>query len=557
MRCEGKMGPKRLIDLVTLVLCAVCMGSSAVNAQWHKITGGINESGVNVMMIHPHNKDIIFAGTDKGLYVSQNSGVDFRAVIDVQGQRNKVHALYAPAEDADQFLAATDSGLYRANIREGRWQKIYDAGSETAQMCLSVVRLDSTIFLGTADGLFLKQQGQGTWKRVAHALGHDVIYALERDERFVYAATGSELYRLSAAGEIKKIFTVFSNDEESDDDYEQIQWPTSKIKGLFVLQAGRPVIYLCQADKIFTSANHGATWQRLTTNGQVPGGINDILVGQDMCHGIEASGHDAPGVSCGGLIIFLATDKGVFKYQRNRWQPLYRGLDNPKAHALGTDLTRRLYAATAGGLFFMPLEKAVAVENIAIPDMDGLAARFAHEPSIQEVHRFASRYAEVNKEKIDTWRRQAARKPWLPDVSIGLGADKNRTTSDSVYGSYSSGGQHYLAPDDKTFYDNFGWDVSLSWDLGDIIWNSDQTSIDSRSKMMVELREDILDQVTRLYFERRRLQVEMGALAGADASTVFDRKLRIDELTALIDALTGGEFTKRIEHNAGSQETER
>ena len=64
--------------------------------------------------------------------------------------------------------------------------------------------------------------------------------------------------------------------------------------------------------------------------------------------------------------------------------------------------------------------------------------------------------------------------------------------------------------------------------------------------MMVELREDILDQVTRLYFERRRIQVELVTLASIDIQMKMDKEMRLAELTALIDAFTGGEFSKRL-----------
>ena len=90
------------------------------------------------------------------------------------------------------------------------------------------------------------------------------------------------------------------------------------------------------------------------------------------------------------------------------------------------------------------------------------------------------------------------------------------------------------------------WDVSLSWDFGDFIFSSDQTSIDSRSKLMVELREDVLDQITRLYFERRRMQIELLSAQFPDPPIPFDRQMRIDELTALIDALTGGGFSEAV-----------
>ena len=132
-------------------------------------------------------------------------------------------------------------------------------------------------------------------------------------------------------------------------------------------------------------------------------------------------------------------------------------------------------------------------------------------------------------------------------MDIGADSGKSWGTSDNVWGSYTGGGQHYIGPDDKTWGEDFGWDVSLSWDLGDLIWNTDQTTIDSRSKLMVELRESILDQVTRLYFERRRIQLALMAGTIEDPQIMLDQQMRLEELTALIDAYTGGEFSKRLQ----------
>ncbi len=59
----------------------------------------------------------------------------------------------------------------------------------------------------------------------------------------------------------------------------------------------------------------------------------------------------------------------------------------------------------------------------------------------------------------------------------------------------------------------------------------------------VQLRNDILAEVTRLYFERRRLQIEM-AESGETGQERIDKELRLQELTSLINRLTGGHFTK-------------
>jgi len=152
----------------------------------------------------------------------------------------------------------------------------------------------------------------------------------------------------------------------------------------------------------------------------------------------------------------------------------------------------------------------------------------------------AIRYAEVYPEKIARWRRQAKFRALLPRMSFSI----DRGWSDT-YEIYTSSSTSYWisGPNDRTE----GWDINFSWDLADLIWNPSQTSIDVRSKLMVQLRDDIVDEVNRTYFERRRLQVELLTDPPADLNTRLKKKLRLEELTASLDGYTGGDFSKGIE----------
>jgi hypothetical protein len=105
--------------------------------------------------------------------------------------------------------------------------------------------------------------------------------------------------------------------------------------------------------------------------------------------------------------------------------------------------------------------------------------------------------------------------------------------------------------DDITSGKDDGWSVSLTWELGDIVWNNDQTSIDSRSRLVVQLRDDVLNEVTRLYFERRRLQVEVLLSEQQDIADKIENELRLQELTASIDAITGSYMSKRLNYTIG------
>jgi hypothetical protein len=128
--------------------------------------------------------------------------------------------------------------------------------------------------------------------------------------------------------------------------------------------------------------------------------------------------------------------------------------------------------------------------------------------------------------------------------------DNNRTISQNIWGTYSSNstpGRHYIGPDDVTKYDNKNWSVSLTWELGDLIFSDDQTNIDVRSKLMVQLRDEILDEVTKLYFERIRVRAEIDNLSIEDRKKRFEKELKLKELTASLDALTGGYFLQQLQ----------
>lgn len=117
--------------------------------------------------------------------------------------------------------------------------------------------------------------------------------------------------------------------------------------------------------------------------------------------------------------------------------------------------------------------------------------------------------------------------------------DKDWQSSDYFYSGSDSG-------NDITRGKDWGWSISLTWKLGDLVWNDDQTSIDTRSRLMVQLRDDVLNEVTRLYFERRKLQIEMLPDSGMKQKDRVEKELRLQELTADIDALTGFYLSNRI-----------
>ena len=86
-----------------------------------------------------------------------------------------------------------------------------------------------------------------------------------------------------------------------------------------------------------------------------------------------------------------------------------------------------------------------------------------------------------------------------------------------------------------------GLDLQLTWDLARFGEPDELLSISRERRELVELRDQVLERVNRLYYERRRVLEERGAAAPDQARALA---LRAEELAAQLDGWTGGQFSR-------------
>jgi len=88
------------------------------------------------------------------------------------------------------------------------------------------------------------------------------------------------------------------------------------------------------------------------------------------------------------------------------------------------------------------------------------------------------------------------------------------------------------------------WEVSLDleWDLGDLVMSYERIRVLAEQQRRVELRQEVLGEVTAVYFDRlrARARLELGPEMGEVDRALL--RLEIGELTARLDGLTGGRF---------------
>lgn len=502
---------------------------------WQFLSNGLEEVRLKVVTVAPDQPRLLYAGSSRAVAVSEDGGRTWRVCAHLPGGAELTDVALDPF-DSRHVLAATTNGLYGSVDGGRRWTRLFRGAGEGESRC-HVVRFHPThrqaVFLGTAGGLFFSADGGRQWQALGAGLMHQAIvdvvihprdparlYALSEQGLFAGSLTDQTWHRLLAFASVEAPSTALEEtDEEAQEEAAPLDSPTS----LAIDPQDPQRLYLATTDGLRVSGDGGSSWQRAAALGLGAAQIRDLLL---QAH--------SP------TVAYAATSQGVVRYlsTEERWETLDAGLPTQSVHQLAATASK-LFAATDQGLYALDLTEEQLLQG-NWPSPRELLGNFVHEPTIKQVQQTAMRYAEVEPEKIQRWRRQASTKALLPTLAVSA----NPNLTDFRHWDSGTNPDSLLKGERDT-----EWKTSITWDLGDLIWNDDQTSIDVRSKLMVQLRDDILDDVTRTFFERRRLQVELLTDPPSDPKTQLAKELRMQELTARLDGLTGGWFSEELEAN--------
>jgi hypothetical protein len=172
----------------------------------------------------------------------------------------------------------------------------------------------------------------------------------------------------------------------------------------------------------------------------------------------------------------------------------------------------------------------------APPDAREEAARLlgralAGEPRVEAVQRAAAARAGVGRDEAEGWRRRARLSALVPRVSAQYRHDER---SYRVAGLASTSEVDYVrdAPGDTV-------SVRLDWSLDGLVLGREELAAAAAAQRAQAHRQRAVDRATHLYYERVRLRLALAASPPADARERAELELRIEEVTAELDALTG------------------
>jgi hypothetical protein len=187
------------------------------------------------------------------------------------------------------------------------------------------------------------------------------------------------------------------------------------------------------------------------------------------------------------------------------------------------------------------LSLARAAATLSVEDeAERLLARFEHEPSVADLQRAAAKWVGAEQQRARSWLSRVRKAPWLPELRLRMqkGYEDDLLTN--------ANGHTRATDDDLTL------EVELRWRLDRVVFDRNELYVSREALLLAELRRDVVAEATRLYFQRRRAQVELALTPKARVRTRLRLLLQIDELTSELDGISGGFFRRSL---GGSHET--
>lgn len=168
-------------------------------AFWEPINNGLAANDVYALAADPTMPNRLFAGTEMGLFVSNDGGLNW-----VRPTGNLPGRVVSDLAFSDGFLlAVTDLGLYRRPDGGDSWQRPSEDLPTARINVLLVGSSASTVYAGTALGAYMSTDSGNSWTRLGTGLEDRDVHALAidpADASHVVAGTTSGLFISNDSG---------------------------------------------------------------------------------------------------------------------------------------------------------------------------------------------------------------------------------------------------------------------------------------------------------------------------------------------------------------------
>jgi len=167
--------------------------------------------------------------------------------------------------------------------------------------------------------------------------------------------------------------------------------------------------------------------------------------------------------------------------------------------------------------------------------------RYRHEPTVSDVVTAAIAAQRSDPRRVHDLASRARSAGWMPTVRVSA---RRGQTIDLLAAQTTTTDRNSASTGDDLVLE-----AQLTVDLARVVWSGNELRVEREMRAERGAEQALVRDVTNLYFERRRLQLERD-LAGA--ATIAD-EVRIVAIEGLLDGLTAGTFSRSLRRSRPAQ----
>jgi len=175
--------------------------------------------------------------------------------------------------------------------------------------------------------------------------------------------------------------------------------------------------------------------------------------------------------------------------------------------------------------------------------------RYKSEPTVTATMDAALEYAGIKTDRLESLYTRAQASRALPKKVYYEYTYRDRDT-DRPQDKLEQDANGNITKDTLTTYaenQKYGQHkVRAEWELSGLVYNSDTLNVYKQMGSAAKDRDRLLRDVSKVYYARRKQQIAMDTDPGVDVMTRLQQELQLQELTAQLDAMTGGWFSKQL-----------